>query len=151
MCGDEHAERGAEAEEGEPILGSGMIGIVQQDCMFIGEDRLGPRERDIMLSDVVPGLRGIPLEAKVVHAMICTPYIQRKVRTPLCDSRLSDDRLGVLAPPAIALAFRVDLPTPVRTAAFLGAAMLGLLRFVSQWFKPLGGGLTLKLSCKGII
>ena len=74
MRDDKHSERGAQAEEGEPILVGGMIGVDQEDSLLVCEDSLGFVERDAMLSDVLSSLCGVPLEAKVIHAV---SYVHR--------------------------------------------------------------------------
>ena len=41
MSDDKDAKRRTQAEKGEPIFGGRVIGIIEQDRMVIGEDRLG--------------------------------------------------------------------------------------------------------------
>ena len=70
MGDDQHAERGAQAKEGESILGCRVVGVVQQYGMIVGED--GPRlvERHAMFADILPGLCGVPFDANVIHASV---------------------------------------------------------------------------------
>ena len=67
MNDDHHAEPSAEAEEVEALLPNRVIGVRQQDSIFVGKCRLGLLERYPVFPEILFGLGRCPLEAEVVR------------------------------------------------------------------------------------
>jgi len=84
MDHDQDPQRGAQTEQDEPLLGVGVVGVIEQQGLLIAEDRLGLGEGDAMLTLVRGVLGRVPLEAEVAHLGMyvrCT-YIARLAGAP---------------------------------------------------------------------
>lgn len=68
MSDDEHPQRRTEAEQNEPILALGMIGISNQKGVIIRENGRGLFKRDAMLPAVGGVLSLVPFKPQFSHA-----------------------------------------------------------------------------------
>ena len=76
----EHPEFRAEAEQDDPFLLGGVVGIVDQERVVVVEHRDGLRERHSVPPFVLGGFAWVPLELQVAHpSRIFTLYCSGKV------------------------------------------------------------------------
>ena len=80
---DEDSKSTAEPEEQEPIFGLGVFRVLEEQGVFIGEDRLGFGKRDAMFAPVGGRFAGVPFEPKLAYTtyytyVVCTPSITGK-------------------------------------------------------------------------
>jgi len=68
---EQKTKGGAETQKDESVFQKGMIGVVDEDSVFVEKDRHGLGERYAVAADVEAPSRRVPLEAKVVSH----PYI----------------------------------------------------------------------------
>ena len=64
MAHDKHAKGGAHAQQDETVLIRGMVGIVDQLCALVEENRPGLLEADTVLPLVGSCFEGIPFKSK---------------------------------------------------------------------------------------
>ena len=81
MNHDQKSEAEAEAQKNESVFVFRVVGVVDQQAVFVGEHRLRVVEGDAVLAQVGLGFPWIPLEADARHPPIVgTSYIRRKSR-----------------------------------------------------------------------
>ena len=73
MADNEHAETHTETQQDEAILAIGVLGIVNKERMFIGEDCQRFLEANAMLPLIACAFAWVPLEADFSHDEI---YVQ---------------------------------------------------------------------------
>lgn len=86
----QHAEGTAQAEQYEPVLGPGVVRIVEKETVFVSESRSRLLKGDPVLTLIKGTLAGVPFEPRLGHGRMyvrCTYVVNRVSTSTLAPNR----------------------------------------------------------------
>jgi len=76
----EQAQYNTQAEQHKPLLGLGMLGIIEQERAFVGEGRDRFLEPDAVSARVRRRFLRIPFKAQIVHGAMYIQCMEQRKR-----------------------------------------------------------------------